>query len=82
MSYYIKKENKFVTDAHVSSNGVLIYYLVHPFEQAQEFNKLEADMFLALVKRSVLLTEKEKELYKTIKMEQLWAQLLDDESTE
>lgn len=70
MIYYIKKNDRYVAQADVTGNGVLVYYFVKNSDHAQEFTKLEADMFLALIRRSTLLSNKEKKGYKVINAEQ------------
>lgn len=75
MRYYIKKGDKYVTEVEVTGNGVVTYYLVNTIMDVQDFTELEADMFLAMVRRSTILSSKEKKGYRAITGEQLLVEM-------
>jgi len=64
MSKFIKCKKRYVDDVKVTDNGVLVFQLDMDARNAQEFSDLEADMFLALIQKSIFLPEKEKRRYK------------------
>lgn len=71
MSYYIKNGDRYVTKTEITKNGILVYYLSKKVSKAQLFTRLEADMFLAMIRRSTLLSNKEKKGYRAITGDQL-----------